>query len=101
MRTKRGASVPWARLAVVDYLPGTGQPGAFNSGAGLGFGYRARSGNWQVMATYGYGFEAIRSSGRGAQAVGIFFEINLHARRPGEPTQSGPAIGFFPSHFFW
>jgi hypothetical protein len=91
---------PMGAAAVVDYLPGTGQPGAFNSGAGLGLGYHARSGNWQVMATYGYGFEAIRSNGRGAQAVGIFCEINLHARRPGAPSGLDRAIGFFPSHFW-
>jgi hypothetical protein len=91
---------PMGAAAVVDYLPGTGQPGSFNSGAGLGFGYHARSGTWQVMATYGYGFEAIRSSGRGAQAVGIFCEINLHARRPGAPTRLDQAIGFFPNRFW-
>jgi hypothetical protein len=90
---------PMASLAEVDYLPGTGQPDNFNSGAGLGFGYRARSGTWQVMATYGYGFEAIRSGGRGAQEVGIFCEINLRAKRPGGPTRLDRAIGFFPSHF--
>jgi hypothetical protein len=90
---------PMGALAMVDYLPGTAQPGAFNSGAGLAFGYRARSGTWQIMATYGYGFEAIRDNGRGAQAVGIFCEINLHARRPGEPTRLDRAIGYFPSHF--
>jgi hypothetical protein len=91
---------PMGAAAVVDYLPGTGQPGAFNSGAGLGIGYRARSGNWQVMATYGYGFEAVRSNGRGEQAVGIYCEINLHARRPGAPTRLDQAIGFFPSRFW-
>jgi hypothetical protein len=90
---------PMGAVAVVDYLPGTGQPGAFNSGAGLGFGYRARSGAWQVMASYGYGFEAIRDNGRGGQSVGIFCEINFHATRPGGPTQLDRAIGFFPSHF--
>ncbi len=96
---KRWNLSPMASLAEVDYLPGTGQPDNFNSGAGLGFGYRARSGTWQVMATYGYGFEAIRSGGRGAQEVGIFCEINLRAKRPGGPTRLDRAIGFFPSHF--
>jgi hypothetical protein len=90
---------PMGALAGVDYLPGTAQPGAFNSGAGLGFGYRARSGVWQVMASYGYGFEAIRSNGRGGQSIGIFCEINFHANRPGGPTELDRAIGFFPSHF--
>jgi hypothetical protein len=91
---------PMGAAAVVNYLPGTGQPGAFNSGAGLGFGYHARSGAWQIMATYGYGFEAIRSSGRGAQAIGLFCEINLRAKRPGEPTRMDQAIGYFPTHFW-
>jgi hypothetical protein len=90
---------PMGALAVVDYLPGTTQPGAFNSGVGLGFGYRARSGAWQVTASYGYGFEAIRSNGRGAQSVGIFCQINLRNKQPGGPTQLDRAIGFFPSHF--
>jgi hypothetical protein len=51
------------------------------------------------MATYGYGFEAIRSNGRGAQAVGIFLEIDLHARKPGAPTLMDRAVGFLPSLF--
>jgi hypothetical protein len=91
---------PMGAAAVVDYLPGTGQPGSFNSGAGLALGYHARSGAWQVMATYGYGFEAIRDNGRGAQAVGIFCEINLRAKKPGEPTHLDRAIGYFPSRFW-
>ena len=97
---KRWSLIPMGAAAVVDYLPGTGQPGAFNSGAGLGIDYHSRSGKWQVMATYGYGFEAIRSGGRGAQAVGIFCEIDLHARRPGQPTRVDQAIGYFPTHFW-
>jgi hypothetical protein len=83
-------------LAVVDYLPGTAQPGAFNSGAGVALGYRARSGHWQIMGTYGYGFEALRDNGRGAQAVGLFLEIDLHARKPGERSYLDRAIGYHP-----
>jgi hypothetical protein len=89
---------PMGGLAVVDYLPGTQQSGAFNSGAGVGIGYKAHSGTWQLMATYGYGFEAIRSNGRGAQAVGLFLEINLHARKPNQPPYLDRAIGSLPSH---
>jgi hypothetical protein len=96
---KEWSLTPMGAAAVVDYLPGTGQPGSFNSGAGLALGYHSHSGKWQIMASYGYGFEAIRSDGRGAQAVGILFELDLHARRPGEPTHLDRAIGFFPSHF--
>jgi hypothetical protein len=87
---------PLGGLAVVDYLPGTAQPGAFNSGAGVALGYRARSGHWQIMGTYGYGFEALRDNGRGAQAVGLFLEIDLHARKPGERSYLDRAIGYHP-----
>ena len=97
---KTWSIIPMGAAAVVDYLPGTGQPGAFNSGAGLGFGYKARSGSWQLIGTYGYGFEAIRTSGRGAQAVGLYFELNLRNKRPGEPTRVDKAIGYFPTHFW-
>jgi hypothetical protein len=91
--------IPMGAAAAVDYLPGTGQSGAFNSGAGVAFGYQSLSGKWKIMADFGYGIEAVRSGGRGAEAVGILCEIDLHARRPGEPTQLDRAIGFFPSHF--
>jgi len=91
--------IPMGAAAAVDYLPGTGQSGAFNSGVGVAFGYQSLSGKWKIMADFGYGIEAARSGGRGAEAVGILCEIDLHARRPGEPTQLDRAIGFFPSHF--
>ncbi len=96
---KTWSIAPMGAVALVDYLPGTSQPGAFNSGAGIAFGYKAHSGAWQVMATYGYGFEAIRDNGRGAQAVGILCQINFRAKRPGGPTELDRAIGFFPPHF--
>jgi hypothetical protein len=92
--------VPMGAAAVVDYLPGTGQAGAFNSGAGVAVGYQSHSGKWQVMGNFGYGFEAVRDSGRGAESVGILFEVDLHARRPGRPSELDQAIGFFPSHIW-
>ena len=60
-------------------------------------GYRAPSGKWQLMATYGYGFEAIRDTGRGAQAIGLFLEINLHANNS-SPTLMDRAIGYVSGH---
>ncbi len=90
---------PVASVAVLDYLVGLGQPGKFNSGVGLEAGYRSRSGVWEVAATYGYGFEAIRSDGRGGQSVGILCQINLGARHPGGPSELDRVIGYFPSHF--
>jgi len=90
---------PIGSVAEMDYLPGLGQPGNFNSGAGLGLGYRSRTGMWQVLATYGYGFEAVRSSGRGGQSVGIFCQINLEARHSAHSSELDRSINFLREHF--
>ena len=89
---------PIGAIAAVEYVPGLGQPGAVNSGVGLGLGYRSRSGVWQVMASYGYGFEARRIEGSGGQSLGILCQINLGARHPGGPTHLDRFIGFLPNH---
>jgi hypothetical protein len=60
--------------AVVDYLPGLEQPGNFHSGVGGGLLYKTSS--WRVMLNYGYGFEAIRSHGRGANSLGILVQLD-------------------------
>lgn len=90
---------PIGAIAAMEYVPGLSQPGAVNSGVGLGIGYRSRSGVWQVMGSYGYGFEAQRVEGRGAQSLGILCQINLGARNPGAPTGLDRFIGFLPNHF--
>ena len=84
---KRWSVNPIASIATMDYVPGMSQPGHFNSGAGVGLGYQSRSGAWRAMASYGYGFEAIRSDGRGGQSIGISLEINLEATHPGRPSE--------------
>jgi hypothetical protein len=89
---------PIGSVATMDYLPGLEQPGHFNSGVGLGLGYRSPDGMWQVLASYGYGFEAIRSDGRGGQAVGIFCQINLEAHHP-RPSELDRSINFLREHF--
>jgi hypothetical protein len=90
---------PIGAVAAMSYLPGLSQPGALNSGVGIAFGYRSHNGIWQVMAMYGYGFEARRADDTGAQSLGILCQINLGARHPGGPTQLDRFIGFLPSHF--
>lgn len=69
--------------AEIQYLPGLEQPGHLNSGVGGGLSYRSTSGAWQVMLDYGYGFNAIRDSGRGAQTIGILVQINLERTKSG------------------
>ncbi|SPE62454.1 conserved hypothetical protein [Verrucomicrobia bacterium] len=64
-----------AASAAVDYLPGLGQHGAWNSGVGGGLLYRTSS--LKIMAGYAYGVDAVRSSGRGANSIGILMQLDL------------------------
>jgi len=78
-----------AATAVVDYLPGTGQPGNSLTGVGGGIFYRAPSDRFKIMLDYAYGIDALRSQGRGAQSIGVLMQWDL-----------GPAHGegFHPAH---
>jgi hypothetical protein len=96
---KRWSLNPIGSVATVDYVPGLAQPGHFNSGAGIGLGYRSTSGAWQAVASYGYGFEAIRSSGRGGQSIGILLQIDLGSSHPGGPSKLDHVTGFMRDHF--
>lgn len=66
-----------AASACVDYLPGMEQPGHWNSGFGGGLVYRSPSDSWQVAVAYGYGVNAIRSDGRGAQSLTFLLQFDL------------------------
>jgi hypothetical protein len=63
--------------AFVDYLPGEGQPGNWINGVGGGILYRAPSDRFKIMLTCGYGVDAIRSGGRGAESVGLLMQWDL------------------------
>ncbi|MEO7297407.1 MAG: hypothetical protein ABI042_02380 [Verrucomicrobiota bacterium] len=76
---KRWSVTAIATVAAVNYVSGLEQPGHVHSGAGLGFGYKSPK-DWQVIVAYSYGFDAIRSHGRGAQSVGLIFQYDLEAR---------------------
>jgi hypothetical protein len=78
--------------ACVDYLPGTEQPGHWNSGVGAGVLYRSPSDTVKVMISYAYGVEAIRSSGRGAHSIGVILQMDMRQARgtlfnPENPTR--------------
>lgn len=66
-----------AGCAVVEYLPGLEQRGRWHSGVGAGLVWKSASGGWQVVTTYAYGLQAMRSSGRGAHNVGILVQVDL------------------------
>lgn len=63
--------------AVVDYLPGESQPGNSLTGVGGGLLYHSPSDRWKIAVNYGYGIDAIRSHGRGANSIGFLLQIDL------------------------
>ena len=83
-RAKRWGLMVSAATAVVDFLPGLEQPGRWNSGAGGGIVFRSKSEAWHAVLGYAYGFDAIRSSGRGAHTIGILIQYDLEADRRGK-----------------
>jgi hypothetical protein len=78
--------------AFVDYLPGEAQPGNWLSGVGGGILYRSQSDRFKIMLTCGYGVDAIRSGGRGAESVGLLMQWDLEKTRgekfnPAQPNR--------------
>ena len=71
----------------VDYLQGEQQPGGWNSGVGLGILYQSPS--WKFLVGYGYGIDAIRTHGTGANSIGILLQFDL-GRAKGELLTSQP-----------
>jgi len=63
--------------AFVDYLPGESQPGNWLNGVGGGILYHSPSDRWKIMLNYGYGIDAIRSHGRGANSLGLLVQFDL------------------------
>lgn len=74
---KRWAVTAVATTALVDYISGEGQPGHWHSGVGGGIGYHSTSDAWRILLDYSYGFDAIRTHGRGAQSIGLLVQFNL------------------------
>jgi hypothetical protein len=83
-----------AATAAVDYLPGLSQAGNWNSGVGCGVFYTSES--WRVLLGYGYGVDAIRHDGRGANSIGLLVQLDLsHARQAFlRPSPPGSWQGF-------
>ncbi len=75
--------------AFVDYLPGESQPGNWLNGVGGGILYHSPSDRWKIMLNYGYGIDAIRSHGRGANSLGLLVQFDLGRKhsRNFNPTQ--------------
>lgn len=78
---KRWSITGVAAAAYVDYAPGLSQSGNWNRGAGGGLGYTAPSGRWRIIGGYGYGFDAMRSDGRGGQNIAMVFQYNFGGKK--------------------
>lgn len=74
---KRWALTMVATTAYVDYLPGTEQPGSWDSGMGGGITYRSSSKSWQVFAGYSYAFQALRDGRHGGESIGLLVQFDL------------------------
>jgi hypothetical protein len=77
-----GAEKQWYAIsegaaALVNYVDGTGQSGAFNSGIGAGMGYSAPSKRWKCYSLFGFGFQAQRDNGRGGYSLGVALQYNF------------------------
>ncbi len=81
-----------AATAAVDYLPGMAQPGDWLSGVGGGITYRSPSQAWQISLGYAYGFDAIRSSGRGANSIGFLCQFDLGAEKRARNADVDPSM---------
>jgi len=83
-----------AGTAAIDYLPGLEQPGHWRSGVGGGVFYTTRT--WRVMVGYGYGIDAIRSHGQGANSIGLLIQFDLEPAKEAffKPEPPGRWGGF-------
>jgi hypothetical protein len=66
-----------ASTAVVDYLPGEGQPGNWLNGVSGGIMWHSPTDRVKIMTDYAYGINAIRDGHRGANSIGLLLQIDL------------------------
>jgi hypothetical protein len=69
-----------ASTAVVDYLPGTGQPGNSLTGVAGGIMWHSPKDHWKIIADYARGINAVRNGERGSNSIGVLVQVDL-----GEP----------------
>jgi len=79
-----------AATAYVDYLPGLEQPGHWNSGVGGGLFYTSKV--WRVLLDYGYGIDATRSHGRGANAIYLLLQLDLGSAKEAYKSAQPPGL---------
>jgi hypothetical protein len=89
-----------ASTAVVNYLPGEGQPGNSLSGVGGGILYHTPSNRLKFMLNYAYGIDAVRSNGRGASSIGVLMQIDLGYLNSKKFSQPQPTLWRGLQNFF-
>jgi hypothetical protein len=81
-----------AASAFVDYLPGEKQPGNWLNGVGGGILYHSPSDKWKILLDYGYGIDAIRTQGRGANSISLLVQFDLGRRRSKSFSSPQPSL---------
>ncbi|HTR43845.1 MAG TPA: hypothetical protein VMH87_19715 [Pseudomonadales bacterium] len=68
-----------ASTAVVDYLPGTGQPGNSLTGVAGGIMWHSKEDHWKIIVDYARGINAVRDNGqeRGSNSIGVLLQVDL------------------------
>jgi hypothetical protein len=89
---KRWSVTAFGAVAGVDYLEGLEQADRWLSGVGAGVGYKAAQDVWQVVLAYAYGFNALRSDGRGGQSLVLLFQFDFEARRRAAYPSLAPVL---------
>ena len=84
----RWAVTAGAASARLAYTPGLEQPNDWNSGVGANFSYTAPSKTMTCILAYGYGIDAMRSQGRGANSVALLLQFNFEKQPAGGPNQN-------------
>jgi len=77
----RWSLLAMAATAVMDYTPGVEQPGKWHTGLGGGVAYHPPSRAWQIIVAYGYGLDALRKDGRGAQSLSVLAQFDFRKAR--------------------
>lgn len=94
-REKRFLLNLFGASALVSDVPGLENPGASHSGIGLGIQYDSPSHAWNILLAYGYGIDALRSSGQGAHSISLTLQYDLLAKKqPVQPKPLAPLPAF-------
>ena len=77
---------------LMDYPAGLAQPGHWHSGLGAGLTYRSTAHGFLMTVGYGYGFDAMRTGGRGANSIGVVCQFDLEAHKRDQGVPSRPLV---------